>query len=313
MNELREALADYLQLRRSLGYKLHDAGLQLPRFIDFLEARDSQRITASLALEWAQQSTSVQPAEWARRLGAARGFARYRSAMDPTTEIPATRLLPHRSTRARPYLYSDDEVRQLLDAALELPTKWRCSPLHPLAMHLLLGLLATTGMRISEAMNLEVSDVDLGQALLTIRGAKLGKTRLVPIHPSTVEVLSDYLRRRAEAFGCAASPYVFVNRLGKRQDKAPVYRTFYDLSRNIGLRQPGASHGPRLHDLRHRFAVRVLTQWYKTGEDPARRLPVLSTYLGHARVADTYWYLSAWPELMSQAMSRLEQRWGEQS
>jgi len=197
----------------------------------------------------------------------------------------------------------------------------------------LLGLLAVTGLRYSEALSLHVADLDVDHAVLTIRGAKLGKTRLVPLHASTVQVLMDYLRRR-EAFSCRdASPFLLVNCRGKKLDQAQVHRTFYELSRAIGLRGEKARHGPRLHDFRHRFAVRVLTQWYRAGEDPQRRLPVLSAYLGHVRVAadvaarmpmlstylghvhpaNTYWYLSAWPELMTLAMSRLEQRWGSGS
>ncbi|KVM61575.1 integrase [Burkholderia ubonensis] len=309
MNTLRDALPEYLQLRRSLGFKLEDAGLQLPRFVAFVEQHGSTHITTELALAWAQQSLTVQPAEWARRLGYVRGFARHRRATDALTEVPSLELLPHHSTRARPYLYSDEEVEQLLAAALKLPTSWHWTPLRPWMFHCLLGLLATTGLRISEALNLQVPDVDLDQALLTIRGAKLGKTRIVPLHASTAGVLADYLRRRRESFARSISPYVFVSRTGNRLDQAHVHRTFYALSRQIGIRGPKASHGPRIHDLRHRFAVRVLTRWYQEGEDAARLLPVLSAYIGHVRVQDTYWYLSAWPELMTQAMSRLERRW----
>lgn len=309
MNTLREALPEYLRLRRSLGFKLEDAGLQLPRFVDFVEEHGSTHITNALALAWAQQSASVQLAEWARRLGSVRGFARYRSATDALTEVPPVGLLPHRSTRARPYLYSDDEVQRLLDAALKLPTTWHSTALRPWVFHCLFGLLSTTGMRVSEALNLHVADVDLDQALLTIRGAKLGKTRLVPLHATTGRVLADYLHRRQAYFVRPISPHVFVSSTGNRLDQAHVHRTFYALSRQIGLRGPHASHGPRIHDLRHRFAVRVLTRWYQAGEDAARLLPVLSAYIGHVRVQDTYWYLSAWPELMAQAMSRLERRW----
>jgi len=304
MNTLREALSEYLQLRRSLGFKLEDAGLLLARFVAFVEQHGSTHITTALALAWAQESASVLPAEWARRLGSVRGFARYRVAADDRTEVPPLGLMPHRSTRARPYLYSDEEVQRLLDAALELPTNWHSTPLRPWVFHCLFGLLATTGLRMSEALNLHVADVDLEQAVLTIRGAKLGKTRLVPLHVSTACVLADYLRRRREFFARPISPYVFVSRTGNRLDQAHP-----PLSRQIGLRGAQASHGPRIHDLRHRFAVRVLTQWYQAGEDAARLLPVLSTYLGHVRVQDTYWYLSAWPELMTQAMSRMERRW----
>lgn len=311
MSTLCEALPCYLQLRRSLGFKLRDAGLQLPRFTSFMQERQADYITAALALEWAQRSPDVQPAEWARRLGYVRGFASYRSATDARTEIPMAGLLPHRSQRARPYLYSEQEVRDLLAAAMELPNAWRSTPLWPWMFHCLLGLLRVTGLRISEALSLDVGDINLDQAVLTIRGAKLGKTRLVPIHASTCQVLADYLQRREQYFSNAVSNYVFVSRRGNRLDGGQVRRTFYTLSRRVGLRAVGASNGPRLHDFRHRFAVDVLTNWYQQGDDVQRQLPVLSTYLGHVHVADTYWYLSAYPELMSQAMSRLERRWGE--
>lgn len=313
MSTLSEALPSYLQLRRSLGFKLHDAGLQLPRFITFMEEQQAEYITAALALEWAQRSPNVQPAEWARRLGYVRGFASFRSATDARTEIPMEGLLPHHSKRARPYIYSEQEVRDLLAAALKLPSTWRSTSLWPWMFHCLLGLLCVTGLRISEALNLDVDDVNLEQAVLTIRGAKFGKIRLVPIHASTCQVLADYLRRREQYFGAAVSKHVFASRRGNRLDGGQVRRTFYILSQRVGLRLTGASHGPRLHDFRHRFAVNVLTHWYHQGDDVQRQIPVLSTYLGHVHVADTYWYLSAYPELMSQAMSRLERRWGESS
>jgi integrase/recombinase XerD len=309
MNTLRQALHEYLELRHSLGFKMNDAGLQLPRFVHFMEQRQAEHITARLALEWARQSTTVQPAEWARRLGFVRGFARYCSATDAATEIPAAGLLPHRSTRARPYLYSEREIEQLLAAALRLPTAWPRTPLRPHLYHCLFGLLSVTGLRIGEALHLQVSDVDLDQALLTIRAAKLGRERLVPLHASTCAVLAAYLAQRAQVFGDKASTYFFVSGYGNRLDGSDVHRTFYALSRQIGLRGQNDSFGPRLHDLRHRFAVNTLLRWYASGEDAARRLPVLSTFLGHVHVADTYWYLSAWPELMSQAMARLERRW----
>lgn len=313
MNTLRETLQGYLALRRGLGFKMHDARLLLPRFVAFMDERQAHHITVQLALEWAQQSKNVQPAEWARRLGFVRGFARYCSITDALTEVPPPELLPHRSTRARPYLYTELEVQRLLDAALKLPTKWPSTPLRPWVFYCLLGLLCVTGLRISEALDLKLDDVDLNQDLLTIRAAKLGRSRLVPIHPSTRTVLADYLERREQFLGPRGSAYVFVSNRGTRLDLGRVHRAFYALSRQTGLRAPGASKGPRLHDLRHRLAVQVLTRWYEAGEDPARRLPVLSTYLGHVCVADTYWYLSSCPELMAQAMARLERRWGESS
>lgn len=313
MNTLREALQEYLALRRGLGYKMHDAGRLLPRFISFLEECQASYITARLALDWIQQATTVQPAERARQLCFVRGFARYRSAADSRTEIPPVELLPYRSTRARPHLYTDQEVQRLLDAALKLPIARRTSTLRPRVFHCLLGLLSVTGLRISEALDLKLDDVDLDQGVLTIQAAKLGRSRLVPLHPSTCAALADYLDRREQFVGNRNSDHVFVSTRGTRLDIGRVHRVFYALSQQAGLRAVGASKGPRLHDFRHRFAVLTLTRWYESGEDVARRLPVLSTYLGHVYVAGTYWYLSGWPELMAQAMARLDRRWGEPS
>ena len=301
------AVQQYLALRRGLGFKLHEAGKVLPKFVTFLERKHTSVITTRLALDWAQQSSTAQPAEWARRLSFVRGFARYRSATDPRTEIPPEGLLPYRPKRARPYLYSEQEIRSLLRAALKLPAH---GGLRPWTYYCLFGLLSVTGLRLGEARNLELQDVDLQAGLLTIRGAKFGKSRLVPLHGSTCHVLADYLARRKRHWaGRAVSSYVFVSNWGNRLDGGTIHRIFYALSRQIGLRGPTDSHGPRLHDLRHRFAVMTLLRWYRAGEDAERRLPVLSTYLGHVHVADTYWYLSAWPELMHEAMARLERYW----
>jgi integrase/recombinase XerD len=313
MNTLREAVQEYLALRRGLGFKMHDASLLLPRFVAFMEDRQARSITIRLALEWVEQATTVKPAERARRLLFVRGFARHRSATDPLTEVPAATLMPYRTTRARPYLYTEQEVRRLLDAALQMPTRWPSTPLRPWVFHCLLGLLSVTGLRISEALDLKLDDVDLDKAMLTIRAAKFGRSRLVPLHPSTVTVLAGYLQRRKQYLGLRRADYVFVSNRGTRLDGGRVHKAFYVLSHQTGLRVPGARNGPRLHDFRHRFAVRVLTHWYESGEDPVRRLPVLSTYLGHVYVTGTYWYLSNSPELMAQAMARLERRWGEPS
>jgi len=307
MTTLRAAVQEYLTLRRALGFKLREAGKALLEFVRFLEQQRASYITTQLALTWAQQPAAVQPAEWARRLSVVRAFARHRSATDPRTEIPPDGLLPYRPKRARPYLYSDDEIRGLLRAALDLPGR---GGLRPWTYHCLFGLLSVSGLRIGEARNLELQDVDLQAAVLTIRGSKFGKSRLVPLHASTRDVLADYLARRERCWATRpVSPYVFVSNWGNRLDGGEIHRTFYALSRQIGLRGPSESHGPRLHDLRHRFAVTTLLRWYRSGEDAERRLPILSTYLGHVHVSDTFWYLSAWPELMGEAMRRLERSW----
>ena len=309
MNTLREAVLDYLNLRRSLGFKLRETGKQLLGFVTFMEQCHASYITPQLALAWAQQPLTVQHAEWAHRLSVVRTFARHRSATDPRTQIPPEGLLPYRAKRAQPYLYSAEEIENLLHAALSLPAH---GGLRPWTYHCLFGLLTVTGMRLGEARNLELQDIDLGKGVLTIRGAKFGKSRLIPIHASTCRVLADYLTRRNRRWATRpASSYLFVSNWGNQLDGGEIHRTFYALSHQIGLRGHSDSHGPRIHDLRHRFAVMTLLQWYRSGEDAERRLPFLSAYLGHVHVSDTFWYLSAWPELMQEAMFRLETCWEE--
>ena len=310
MNTLRQAVQEYLTLRRGLGFKLHDAGKGLLDFVTFMEQHRASYITQTLALDWAQQPVKTQPAHWAQRLSFVRGFARHRSATDPRTEIPAQGLLPFQPKRARPYLYSDDEIRRLLRAALDMPCRFERSALRPWAFHCLFGLLSVSGMRLGEARNLELDDVDLAAAVLTIRSTKFGKSRLVPLHASTCEVLTDYIARRKRHWeDRPVSSALFVSNWGNRLDVGEIHRTFYALSRKIGLRGASDSHGPRLHDMRHVFATNTLVHWYQSDQDPERLLPILSAYLGHVHVEDTQWYLSGSPELMREAMRRIEKRW----
>ena len=309
MKPLREAIQDYLSLRRSLGFKLVEAGVELTRFADFMERQSASQVTTRLALVWAQQKTSVDPINWAKRLSHIRCFARHHSATDPQTEIPPANLLPFRPARARPYIYSEGEIELLLEHALALNPR---HGLRPWTYHCLFGLLSVTGIRLGEAVRLEADDVDLRAGLLTIRGSKFGKSRLVPIHSSTQEVLVRYRSRRDQLLAGRPASHFFITCRGHQLDAGEIHRTFYKLSRQIGLRAATDRHGPRLHDFRHRFAVETLLQWYRSGAEVERRLPVLSTYLGHVHVADTYWYLSACPELMGQAVKRLEQRWEKQ-
>ena len=314
MNTLRQAVQDYLKLRRGLGFRLQDAGRGLLDFVTFMEQQRASHITQGLALAWAQQPVNAQPAHRAQRLSFVRGFARYRSATDPRTQIPAQGLLPFQPKRARPYLYSDDEIRSLLRAAHNMPCRYESGELLPWTYHCLFGLLSVSGLRLGEARNLKLEDVDLTSAVLTIRGAKFGKARLVPLHTSTCKVLADYIARRNRHWAHRpVSSYLFVSSWGNRLDSGQIHRAFYALSRQTGLRGIADSHGPRLHDMRHRFATNTLVKWYRSNQDPERRLPILSAYLGHVHVADTQWYLSASPELMREAMRRLEQRWEGQS
>ena len=306
MNPFHRAVEDYIALRRSLGFKLRDYADCLHEFVSFLEAQGSSRVTTKLAVEYATQRQDERPDSWARRLIMIRGFARYCVGADPRTEIPPLGLLRFRPPRAKPYLYSEDEIRRLLEAALNLKTPYS---LQRHTYYCLFGLLAVTGLRLGEAISLQPQDVDLSAGVLTVRGAKFGKSRLVPLHPSTRAVLRDYAQRRDRFFAGRPIPYFLMTGRGKKMDKASLSSVFRALSRQIGIRRPGVRRGPRLHDFRHRFAIQTLLRWYQSGEEVARRLPVLSTYLGHVHVSGTYWYLGSTPELITAASKLIETRW----
>jgi integrase/recombinase XerD len=289
MKPLGQAVKDYLALRRSLGFKLLEYGDCLHEFVSFLKKNRAAHITNKLAVEYATQRQYEKPVSWSRRLIIVRGFASYRIGADPRTEIPSGGLLPFRSQRARPYIYSHDELRRLLKAALKMESP---HPLQPHTYCCLFGLLAVSGLRVGEAINLQPQDVDWPAGVLTIRGAKFGKSRLVPLHPSTRAVLLDYAKRRDEIYARRPVEYFFVTSRGTKLEKPNLSRIFRELSRQVGIRKPGVRNGPRLHDFRHRFAVETLLRWYRRGEQVTRRMPVLSTYLGHVNVTGTYWYLT---------------------
>lgn len=292
-------------MRRGLGFKLKSDEIVLSAFVSFLEGQRAEYITTSTAAEWCLQGSAQQITK-ARRLCCVRGFAQYLKTSDPRTETPPQDLIKCKKKRPRPYLYTDDEVQKLLAAALDLdPT----NGLRHLTYHYLLGLLSVTGMRISEAINLNVDDVDLDAGLLTVRGAKFGKSRLLPLHTTTCDALRDYKKARDRIVkNHSASTTFFVSSKDKPLIYRVVLKTFDSLCRQIGLRGQKREQVPRIHDLRHRLAVNTLLRWYRNGDEPERRLPVLATYLGHVHVADTYWYLTACPELMGEAVERLERR-----
>jgi len=308
MKALRKALQEYLAVRRSLGFELRNIDRPLHNFVSFLERQGISYITTDLALCWAKQPVNAQPAHWARRLSAVRGFAQYRSATDPRTQVPPQGLLPYRYCRISPYLYSRHEIVQLLKAAGRLRTT---KGLRPKTYSTLFGLLAVTGIRISEALALDRDDVDLAQGVLTIRRTKCHKSRLVPLHPSAERKLQQYACRRDQVHPRPISPGFFLSDHGGRVTQWAARWAFVQVSRQIGLRGPSDSRGPRLHDFRHGFAVRTLLTWYRTGIDAETHLPELAAYLGHAHVTDTYWYLTATPELLRLAARRLDRPKGD--
>jgi integrase/recombinase XerD len=310
MNTLRDAIEDYVRLRRDLGFKLTQTERLLHDFASFMENQEAPFITTERALQWASRPAHTHPSYWAKRLRAIRLFARYRSATDPRTEVPPSGLLAYQPRRAKPYLYTAEDIDRLMKAAAALPPP---NGLRPRSYCCLLGLLAVTGLRIGEALALQCEDVDLHEGELTIRHTKFDKSRLVPLHPSTQQALLAYARQRDRHLGRATLGHFFVSARGKPLYASSVHQTFRILCRQIGLQGLGSCDEPQLHHFRHRFAMETLSRWYGSIEDVEQRLPILSTFLGHARVSDTYWYLSARPELMEQAMRRLEHRWEETS
>jgi integrase len=309
MTPLAKAVKDYLTLRRALGFKLRLTAGMLRDFAAFLDREGSAHITTALALRWAKQPVGVQPAQWANRLGVVRRFAQFMSASDSRTEIPPPGLLPYRYQRTPPYIYSDVEIRRLLRAATRIRA---ATGLRAASYATLIGLLSVTGLRINEALGLDDADVDLTQGVLTIRRTKFDKSRLVPLHPSTTRALHRYVRARDRLCPGRPNDAFFIGEQGRRLTEWTVRKTFNQLSRQTGLRGPTDHRGPRLHDLRHRLAVNTLIGWYRRGVDVEGRLPVLSTYLGHGHVTDTYWYLTAVPELLRLAAERLEAQGGLQ-
>lgn len=304
MNTLREMRVDYLAMRRALGFKLVSDGKCLLGFVMFMERANAAFITSDLALAWARDSVSQKPARWAARLCYVRVFARYCRVFDPRTQVPAIGILPFSHRRSSPYHFTEDQVHQLTRSALDQPSKDGFSN-H--AFHTLFGLLSVAGLRIGEALNLTLDDVDLTAAELTILSGKFGKSRVVPLHASTVEALTAYRSRRDSFLGRRASQHWFVGAGGTRLSYDRARTLFRRLTRDLP-EQTGRAR-PRLHDLRHHFAMRTLLNWYADGEDVERRLPSLSAFLGHVEIRDTYWYLSACPELLDAARARLDQRW----
>jgi integrase len=308
MSKLRQALPNYLKLRRSLGYKLQRAEKLLQQFLEYLEAAEAETITTEHALAWACQAKRTESTWRSQRLGVIRGFAEYLQNVDIKAEVPPRDLLPCRPRRASPYMYTEQEIVALIEAAKSLS-----SPLRVSTYQTLIGLLAVTGMRVGEAIKLDQNDFDARNGVLLVRCAKFNKTRELPLHTTTVEALRRYLARRDRQQLRGKSPALLVSPVGTRLRYCNVQWTFQRLVGRAGLIARTRRCRPRIHDLRHSFAVRTLIDAYRDGVNTQHRLTVLSTYLGHVNPANTYWYLSASPELLGKAVERLQQPGGEQS
>jgi len=308
MSSLQQALRDYLQIRRSLGFKLESDGRMLEDFIGFVERAGATRITTELALCWAKLPQNARPYHWRKRLGMVRLFAQYTATIDPRSEVPSKDLLPATRQRLAPYIYSPEEIAALMGAARALSPAPRAA-----TFETLIGLMAATGLRLGEALALDRGDVDLDDGALRVRG-KQGEQREVPLHPSTVEALRKYALLRDRRWPEPNTAAFFLSRLGVRLTVAAVHnKTFPHLIREAGLEGRGHRARPRPHDLRHTFAVSTLLDWHQAGADVDRELPLLSTYLGHRDPSNTYWYLQATPELLALVAQRLDGVLGDRS
>jgi integrase/recombinase XerD len=299
MTRLEQSLADYLQLRRSLGHQLADAGRLLPALVTFLDERGLSTVTVSAAMEWAtlpaaDPRSTVGP----RRMTAVRGFARFLAGVDPATEVPPLGLLPQQTRWRGPFVFSRADIDLIMNRVGVLTPALRSA-----TYVTLIGLLAATGLRIGEAIKLDRADVDWSAGLLLIRESKFGKSRLVPVSDSTLHALADYARLRDQLQRRVRQPSFFTSRTRHRLCYPAVSEAFRNVIDNSGI-GADAPRRPRLHDLRHTFAVRTLLSWYRSGEDVQAKVPALSTYLGHREPGSTYWYLSAVPELLACAAAR---------
>jgi integrase len=302
---MREAVQRYLEDRRRLGFALTAPASELARFARYADAREHRGpLTQELMLGWAREHvrrTSAVTA--ARRLETVRPFAAYHRQFEPTTEIPPMGVLGRGHRRLAPHIYTDEEIDQLLDAAGRLAITWG---LRPLTYRTLFGLIVAAGLRLSEALLLTVGDVDLRAAALTVRQTKFHKSRCLPLHESTVVELDLYRQARDRCHGAEAGAPFFVSHDGGHLPKRTVENVFLRLQSRLGWQTRGDHPRPRIHDLRHTFAVRRLQHWREAGQSIDHAMFWLCTYLGHAKISDTYWYLSGVPELMDTIGERFE-------
>jgi integrase/recombinase XerD len=304
MSQLRTAAEGYLATRRALGFKLRLQGRLLWQFVDYLEGRGLETITVDAAIAWAS-APRTSPVWHGMRFGVARRFAVHLQLLDPRCEVPPLDAVPEGHRRLPPHIYSADQIRALVDAARRLRPALRAA-----TAETVIGLFAVTGMRSGEVLRLNRSDVDLTAGTLRVVATKGNKSRELALHESTVVALARYAKRRDEAFPASSSPSFFVSSTGRRLSESTLHATFRHLVNAAGLELPPGSRArrPRPHDVRHSFAVSTLLAWHRTGEDVQALLPALSAYLGHVEPKDTYWYLSAVPELLSLASARAEER-----
>jgi len=304
MTTLSGQLTKYLAVRRSFGYELFTEERVLQRFTNFADAQGADAVTVNLFLSWKEHFGSANNNTWSRRLGMVRTFATWLQGIDPRNEVPPAGLIPGKLRRTRPYIYTDKQIAEIVAEAATLPSSyglrgWTCATLF--------GLIAVTGLRVSEAIGLDDKDVDLIEAVITVRRGKNGRSRFVPVSSCTADHLGSYRAERNRILGSSPSPFFLFER-GQRPDDCAIRYNFAKVSQIIGLRNQQSFYkhgrGPRIHDLRHTFAVSTIIGWYRKGLNADREMIKLSTYLGHVKPEYTYWYIEAVPELLQLASER---------
>ena len=295
---IQNVVQRYLDERRQLGFDLRIAGRQLMRFARYADARGHQGpLTLDIQLDWAREHVvRTGTVTWARRLEVVRPFAAYYRQFEPSSVVPDLRIFGPGHRRLAPHIYTDQEVCDLLDESERLIPQ---ASLRPATYKALFGLIAATGLRLSEALQLRDADVDLHGASLTVRQTKFNKSRCLPMHPSVVQALCAYRGKRDRAVGCSPEMAFFVSVHGRALPSSTVHRVFSGLRERLGLKPRGEHSHVRIHDLRHTMAVRRVQQWHQDGVTMDHGMFWLCTYLGHAKISDTYWYLTGAPELMA--------------
>jgi integrase len=301
---MSQHVKEYLTLRRAFGFQLSNAGQQLQHFARFADrTAGGQPLTLELALRWAQSSSTRKQTTAARRLLILRPFTRYLRTLEPLTEIPPDRILGPAQYRYIPHIYTDGEIDALLEAASGLRPR---AGLRARSVGTYLRLLSCTGMRPAEPLRLTCADVDFPSHALTVRQTKFSKSRIVVLHPTATKALEEYARARDSFVKYPRSPAFFLSDDGSAFTHKKAIGAFRYLRRRLGwVPRPGCRL-PRLYDLRHTFVCRRLLVWHRDGADVHVVMPALSTYLGHVKVTDTYWYVTAIPELMNTVSKRLE-------
>jgi integrase/recombinase XerD len=297
---LSQGIKQYIALRQAYGLDFSGAIPVLHQFADYCKDKHLRRISVVAVLDWVQTYPNATSLSNARRIRIVRGFASYWKAFDQDTEIPPRELSQKYGKRSTPYIFAKTEIGRMMTECLGLGAeRGQSNPIRPQTFYAAFGLIASTGLRRSEAINLKREHLDLDKGMMLIEMTKFRKSRLIPLHPTTVMKLKEYAAHRDRVICSPQTDHFFLMNRGQPLDENSITYAFLQICETAKLRPIASRTGfPRIHDLRHTFATHVILKWLKAGKDVHALMPALSTYMGHSRPADTYWYLTGVPELM---------------